>query len=75
MVFDNKYLLINRRLWTNICLITGLLIIFSTHTISKILRKVITAHNVAYKSQKWKGMHLIDRNRLSNINSRVIHKS
>ena len=44
-----------------------------SHTISKII--VITAHNVAYKSQKWKGMHLIDRDRLSNINSRSIHRS
>ena len=32
-------------------------------------------NNVAYKSQKCKGMHLIDRDRLSNINYRSIHIS
>ena len=50
-----------------ICLITGMLIKFSTYTISKIFRKVIIAHtrlwgyiNVVYKSQKCKCIHLID---------------
>ena len=50
------------------------------YTISKILRKVIIAHtrlwryiDVVYKSQKWKGIHLKDRDRLLNINSTSIH--
>ena len=70
--------MIEQILWI-ICFITGLLIKFSTYTISKILRKVTIVHSgslryieVAYKSQKYKGIHLIDRDRLLNINSSSI---
>ena len=65
-----------------ICLITELLIKLCTYTISKILRKVIIAHtrlwryiDVVYNSQKCKGKHLLDRDRLLNINSTSIHIS
>ena len=87
-VFDDKncILWINSGLWKNIkwiiCLITGLLIKFCTYTISKILLKVKIAHtrswryiDVVYKSQKCKGIHLIDRDRLLNINYTSIHIS
>ena len=66
----------NEKILKDHLLIKGLLIKFCTYTISKDFRKMIIAHtrlrrynDVVYKSQKCKGIHLIDRDKLLNISS------